>query len=175
VKQVERGLTKNGPLHVPLSPSPKASRLPALRRRSSATHERGARNGLAGPRKRGNGEPDLLMGALALCLLIAGYLVAKQAFGEVGLRVVPSGLQVNHTREIELDQTQPVLQRCFPGEDIRTVIAQYFDMYLLSGELPLKTLVYGAASNSAPRFQCKDTDVGISAESAELRCCVTRK
>lgn len=147
MKQVERRLTKNVPLHVPLSLPPKASWLAALRRRSSATYEGGVSNGLAGPRKQRNGEPNLLMGTLALCLLIAGYLVAKQAFGEVGLRVVPSGLQVNHTREIEPDQTQPVLHRCFPAKDIRAVIAQYFDMHLLSGEPPLKTPIYRAASN----------------------------
>jgi hypothetical protein len=158
MKQVERGLKKNASLHVPLWPSPKASSFPALRRRSSAIDERGARNGFAGPRQQRNGEPDLLMGALALCLLVAGYLVAKQAFGEVGLRVVPSGLQVNHTREIEPDQTQPVLQRCFPARDIRTVIAQYFDMYLLPGEHPPKTPIYRAASDSALRFECKDQE-----------------
>jgi hypothetical protein len=77
-------------------------------------------------------------GALALCLLIAAYLLAKQALGEVGLRVMPSGLQLNQTQEIEPDQTQPAWRSCFPAKDIRSVIADYFDTYLmlprLSGE-----------------------------------------
>jgi hypothetical protein len=36
-----------------------------------------------------------LIGALALCLLLAGYLVARHAFRELGLEVTHSELRLN--------------------------------------------------------------------------------
>ena len=46
-----------------------------------------------------------IMGALALCLLVSGYLVAKQEFGEVGVRVTPSELRLEQPH----DRGQPEL------------------------------------------------------------------
>jgi hypothetical protein len=41
-----------------------------------------------------------LIGALALCLLLAGYLVARHAFGELGLGVTRSELRLNGVRAV---------------------------------------------------------------------------
>jgi hypothetical protein len=50
-----------------------------------------------------------LIGALALCLIAAGYLVARHAFGELGLGVTRSELRLNQVPETVPDEIEPRL------------------------------------------------------------------
>jgi hypothetical protein len=76
-----------------------------------------------------------IIGALTLCLSLAGCLAAKHGFGGVGFRVIPSGLPLYQAQETVPDETE------FPGAEysssscISAVIARYFDMQLGLGEL----------------------------------------
>jgi len=76
-----------------------------------------------------------IIGALTLCLSLAGCLAAKYDFGGVGFRVTPSGLPPYQAQETVPDETE------FPGAEysfspcISAVIARYSDTQLGLGEL----------------------------------------
>jgi hypothetical protein len=79
-----------------------------------------------------------IIGAPALCLLLAGYLVTKQEFGETGLRVTPSELRLKQAQETVPDETELPHQGYSPSRYISAVIAHYFDTYLGPVELHLE-------------------------------------
>jgi hypothetical protein len=73
-----------------------------------------------------------ILGGLVLGLLPAGYLVAKQEFSEVGLRLTPSELQLEQTHDAVPDETDLLHTGCMPSlpsRSLNTVIAHYFDTY----------------------------------------------
>ena len=79
-----------------------------------------------------------ISGALALCLLASGYLVAKQEFGEVGFRVMPPQLRVKQPQETvpaEAELPQAVYS---PSRYLSAVTERYFDTYLAPEEFLLE-------------------------------------
>lgn len=79
-----------------------------------------------------------IIGAPALCLLLAGYLVNKQNFGEIGLRATPSELRLEQAQETVPDEIEVPHEGYSPSRYISGVIARYFDTYLGPGELHLE-------------------------------------
>jgi len=79
-----------------------------------------------------------IIGALALCLLVSGYLVAKQEFGEVGFRVTPSELRLEQPQETVPDETELPHAGYSPSRNLSAVTAHYFDTYLAPEELLLE-------------------------------------
>jgi hypothetical protein len=59
-----------------------------------------------------------LIGALALCLLLAGYLVARHAFGELGLGVTRSELRLNQVPKTVPDEIEPPHAGYSPSGDL---------------------------------------------------------
>jgi hypothetical protein len=78
-----------------------------------------------------------LIGPLALCLLLAGYLVARHAFAELGLGVTRSELRLKQVPETVPDETKLPYAGYSPSRSLSAAIAQYFDTYLGPGELHL--------------------------------------
>jgi hypothetical protein len=79
-----------------------------------------------------------IIGAPALCLLLAGYLVNKQGFGEIGPRATPSELRLEQAQDTVPDETELPHDRYSPSRYISSVIAHYFDTYLGPGEFHLE-------------------------------------
>jgi hypothetical protein len=79
-----------------------------------------------------------IIGAPALCLLLAGYLVNKQGFGEIGPRATPSELRLEQAQVTVPDETELPHDRYSPSGYISSVIAHYFDTYLGPGEFHLE-------------------------------------
>ena len=96
-----------------------------------------------------------IFGGPALCLLFAGYLMAKQAFPQIGLRVPPSesGLQ---QEEAVLDETAFPHQGYSASSFISSVIAHYFDTYLAGDLEPLQL----ARLSHRPRLDAPDSGWG---------------
>ena len=76
-----------------------------------------------------------IIGALTLCLLLAGCLAAKYGFGKVGFRETPSELPLHPAQETVLDETEFPHTGYSPPRYIAAVIARYFDLQLGPGEL----------------------------------------
>jgi len=94
-----------------------------------------------------------LIGALALCLLLAGYLVARHAFRELGLGVTRSELRLDQVPETVPDDIEPPHAGYSPSRDLSAAIAHYFDTHLGTGELHLEP-----ASDPYMRVDDRDSD-----------------
>jgi hypothetical protein len=79
-----------------------------------------------------------IIGAPALCLLLAGYQVNNQDFGAIGLRVTPSELRLKQAPETAPDETELPHEGYLLSRYISAVIARYFDTYLDHGEVHLE-------------------------------------
>ena len=75
-----------------------------------------------------------IMGALGLCLLVSGCLVAKQEFGEVGFRVTPSESRLKRPQETVPAETELPHAGYSPSRYLSAVTAHYFDTYLAPEE-----------------------------------------
>jgi hypothetical protein len=84
--------------------------------------------------------------------LLVGYLVNKQEFGEVGLRITPSELRLKEAEETVPDETERPHVGYSPSRYISVVIAHYFDTYLGPEELDLE-----APSNLYTRVGDRDS------------------
>jgi len=71
-----------------------------------------------------------ILGALALCLLFAGYVVAGPEFRKVDLGQTLSELQLKQAQETEPDEINLPHTGYLPRRDLSAVIAHYFDTYL---------------------------------------------
>jgi hypothetical protein len=76
--------------------------------------------------------------ALALFLLVSGYLVAKQGLGEVGFRVTPSKLRLEQPQETVRDRAELAHAGYSSSLYLSAVTARYFDTYLASEEFLLE-------------------------------------
>jgi hypothetical protein len=81
-----------------------------------------------------------IIGAPALCLLLAGYLVNKREFEEIGLRATPPELRLEHAQETVPSESELPHEGYSPPSYISVVIAHYFDTYLGPGEPRLESL-----------------------------------
>jgi len=79
-----------------------------------------------------------ISGALALCLLVSGYLVAKEEFGEAGFRVTPSELRLEQPQETVPDETELPHAGYSPSRYLSAVTERYFDTYLAPEEFLLE-------------------------------------
>jgi hypothetical protein len=79
-----------------------------------------------------------IIGALAFCLLVSGYLVAQLEFGEVGFRVTPSELRLEQPQATVPDETELPHAGYSPSRYLSAVTEHYFDMYLAPEELLLE-------------------------------------
>jgi hypothetical protein len=79
-----------------------------------------------------------IFGAPALCLLLAGYVVNKQGFAEIGLPPTPAELRFKQAQETVPDEIELPPERYPPSRYISAVITRYFDTYLGLGELSLE-------------------------------------
>ena len=79
-----------------------------------------------------------IIGALALCLLASGYLVAKQEFGEVGFRVMPSQSRVKQPQETAPAEAELPQAAYSPSRYLSAITARYFDTYLAPEEFLLE-------------------------------------
>jgi hypothetical protein len=93
-----------------------------------------------------------IIGAPALCLLLAGYLVNKQEFGDAGLRIAPSDLRLKQAEETAPDEIDRPHVGYAPPRYISAAIAHYFDTYRGPGELDL-----GSPSNLYTRVDDRDS------------------
>lgn len=75
-----------------------------------------------------------IMGALALGLLVSGYLMAEQQFAEVGFRVTPSELRLEQPQETAPDEAEPTPAGYSSSRYLSAVTAHYFDTYLAPEE-----------------------------------------
>ena len=83
-------------------------------------------------------EHPWIVGTLALCLLVSGYLVAKQAFEEVGFRVTPSESRLEQPQETVPDGAELLHTGYSLSRYLSAVTARYFDTYLAPEELLLE-------------------------------------
>jgi hypothetical protein len=73
-----------------------------------------------------------ILGAPTVCLFLAGYLVDKQGFAQIGLPVMPAAeLRLEQAQGAVPDETEFPPERYSHSRYISTVIARYFDRYLL--------------------------------------------
>jgi hypothetical protein len=79
-----------------------------------------------------------LIGALGLCLVVAGYLTAGYAFSEPGLGLMRSELRFEQVPETTPDETAPAPAAYPPSRYLSAAIAHYFDTHLGAGELQLE-------------------------------------